>query len=87
MTGLGLLARFRRLVWVWQGGMGAEGKRPTDGKIKAPPSGLALVVGRTRQFCRLFALSCRRFQSMRQPFQRAHRHRQTDAREDSLDQA
>ena len=37
------------------------GNRPSDGKIKTPPSGLALMVGRTKEFCRLVALPCRRF--------------------------
>jgi hypothetical protein len=41
--------------------MVAEANRPMDGKIKAPPSGLALMVGRKEEFCRLVALLCRRF--------------------------
>ena len=85
MTGLGLVRTLSLVGVSLAGGTGAEGNRPTDGKIKAPPPGLALVVGWTRQFCRLFALSCRRLQSIGQPFQRAHRHRQADAAENSLD--
>ena len=87
MTGLSAVRTIShggvRLAWRH----GAEADRPTDGKIKAPPSGLALVVGWIRQFCRLFAFSCRRFHLARQPFQHVWRRRQTDAAESSLEHA
>ena len=62
------------------------GGQPTDGwQDKSAAFGSALVVGRTTQFCQPVALSCRRFLSIRQPFQHAHRHRHNRIREDSLE--
>ena len=87
MTGLTVFRTVSRSGVCLAGRHGSGADRPTDGKIKAPPSGVALVVGRTRKFCRLFALSCLRFRSTRHTFQRADRHRQTDAAENSVEHA
>jgi hypothetical protein len=72
-----------RLEWRHGGG-----GRPTDGwQDKSAAFGPAQAVGRTKQFCQPVAFPCRRFQSTRQTFQHAHRHRQTYVSEDSLEHA
>jgi hypothetical protein len=61
---------------------------PTNGwQDKSAASGAALMVGRSKQFCDLSALPCRRFQSIHQRFQCADRHRHTDAAENALGRA
>jgi hypothetical protein len=87
MTGLSVVRTLSRGVVRLAGRHGGAGDRPTDGKIKAPPSGLALVVGRTREFRHPVAVPCRRFQSTRRSFQCAHRHRPTGEPEITLEHA
>jgi hypothetical protein len=78
---------------VSQGGVRLAGRRGSGGRStdgwqdKSAASGAALTVGRTIQFCGLFALPCRRFRSIRQLFQCADRHRHTDGAENSLGHA
>ena len=85
MTGLGLVRTLSQ-VGVGLARRHGGGGEPTNGwQDKSAASGSALMVGRTRHFCRLSALACRRFQSIPQPYQRGYRHRQTDAAENSLE--
>jgi hypothetical protein len=87
MTGLGLVRTLSQ-VGVGLAGRHGGGEESTDGwQDKSAASGSALMVSRTRQFCRLFAHACWRFQSIHQAFQQGHRHRRPDAAENSLEQA
>jgi hypothetical protein len=64
--------------------MGAERKRPTDCKIKAPPPLWRLLVGWIKQIWRRVALSWRRMPSTAHSIQCCHRHRHSDAKRTAL---
>jgi hypothetical protein len=65
MTGLRVVRTFSRDGVDLAGRRGGGGEPIVGWQDKSGASGSALMVGRRRQFCRLCALSCRRFPSIR----------------------